>query len=97
MGKRLKGFVPRPGLIPEVDGNCSGGRENRQGCVKECLKVEKANKTFDLRGLRIKSSKKSHGRRAPLSDLPKILAVHGFKAMGTPGCSDPLAFGGNGC
>ena len=27
--------MPRPGLIPEIDGNCSGGREKGQGCVKE--------------------------------------------------------------
>jgi hypothetical protein len=27
--------LPRPGLIPEIDGNCSGGREKGQGCVKE--------------------------------------------------------------
>ena len=26
----------------------------------------------------------------------KLLAVQGFKAMGTPGCSEPLAFGDNG-
>ena len=45
MGKRLEGFLPRPGLTPEVDGNCSGGCENRQGCVTECLKVEKLHKT----------------------------------------------------
>ena len=35
MGKRLGGFLPRPRLIPEIDGNCSGGREKGQGCVKE--------------------------------------------------------------
>ena len=35
MGKRLGGFVPRPGLIPEIDGNCSGGREKGNHCVKE--------------------------------------------------------------
>ena len=28
-------FLPRPRLIPEIDGHCSGGREKRQGCVKE--------------------------------------------------------------
>ena len=35
MGKRLGGFVPRPRLIPEIDGNCSGGREKGNDCVKE--------------------------------------------------------------
>jgi len=35
MGKRLGGFLPPPRLIPEIDGNCSGGREKGQGCVKE--------------------------------------------------------------
>ena len=35
MGKRLGGFLPPPRLIPEIDGNFFGGRENRQGCVKE--------------------------------------------------------------
>jgi hypothetical protein len=33
--KRLGGFLPPPRSIPEIDGNCSGGREKRQGCVKE--------------------------------------------------------------
>jgi hypothetical protein len=28
-------FLPPPRLIPEIDGHCSGGREKRQGCVKE--------------------------------------------------------------
>ena len=27
IGKRLGGFLPRSRLIPEIDGNCSGGRE----------------------------------------------------------------------
>jgi hypothetical protein len=45
MGKRLGGFLPRPRLIPEIDGNCSGGREKGQCCVMECFKVEKPNKT----------------------------------------------------
>jgi len=35
MGKRLGGFLPPPRLIPEIDGNCSGGREKGQGCVKK--------------------------------------------------------------
>ena len=35
MGKRLGGFLSQPGLILGVDINCSGGREKRQGCVKE--------------------------------------------------------------
>ncbi len=45
MGKRLGGFLPRTRLIPEIDRDCSGGREKGQGCVKERLKVEKPNKT----------------------------------------------------
>ena len=72
MGKRLEGFLPRPGLTPEVDGNCSGGCENRQGCVTECLKVEKLHKTQDSRGLRIESSEKSNRRRARRSHLPNF-------------------------
>ena len=35
MGKRLGGLLSQPELIPEIDGNCSGGREKGQGCVKE--------------------------------------------------------------
>ncbi len=35
MGKRLGGFLPRPGLILGIDSNCCGGREKGQGCVKE--------------------------------------------------------------
>ena len=35
MGKRLGGFLSQPGLILGVGSNCSGGREKRQGCVKE--------------------------------------------------------------
>jgi len=49
-GETVWRFLAPPGLIPEVDGNCSGGRENRKSCVKECLKVEKPHKTKDSRG-----------------------------------------------
>ena len=35
MGKRLGGFLSQPELILGIDSNCSGGREKRQGCVKE--------------------------------------------------------------
>ena len=56
--------MPQPGLISEVDGNCSGGREKRQGCVKECFKVEKPHKTLDYRRLRIKNSGNSHRRQS---------------------------------
>ena len=35
MGKRLGGFMSQPELILGVDSNCSGGREKRQGCIKE--------------------------------------------------------------
>ena len=34
-GPRLQGFLPRQGLTLGVDSNCTGGREKRQGCVKE--------------------------------------------------------------
>ena len=44
IGKRLGCFLPRPGLIPEVDGNGSGGPENRQGCIRERLKVRNLTK-----------------------------------------------------
>jgi len=72
MGKRLGGFLPRPGLIPEIDGNCSGGREKRQGCVKECLKVKKPHKTLNFRGLRIESAETSHRRRGRRSHIPNF-------------------------
>ncbi len=62
MGKRLGGFLPRARLIPEIDGNCSGGREKGQGCVKECVRVENPNKTLDSRGLRVENPENSHRR-----------------------------------
>ena len=35
MGKQLGGFLSQPELILGIDSNCSGGREERQDCVKE--------------------------------------------------------------
>ena len=45
MRDRLESFLSQPGLILPVDSNCSVGREKRQGCIKECLKVENPHKT----------------------------------------------------
>ena len=69
MGKRLGGFLPRPGMIPEVDCNCSCGPEPRQGQVKECLKVEKLHKIWDSRGWRIQSSGNSNRSRPRRSNF----------------------------
>ena len=82
-----------PRLIPEIDGNCSGGREKGQGCVKE------------LRN-RIKSKFSGGGTYRKCGDFSsqaslsfphsKLLVIQAFKAMGTPGCWEPLAVGDNG-
>ena len=72
MGKRLGGFLSQPELILGIDSNCSGGREKGQGCVKECLKVEKLRKTINFRGLRIESAETSHRRRGRRSHMPNF-------------------------
>ncbi len=79
MGKRLGGFLPPPRLIPEIDGNCSSGREKRQGCVKE------------LRN-RIKPQFSGEGTYRKFGEFPsqasssfphsKLLIMQGFKGNG---------------
>ncbi len=79
MGKRLGGFLPPPRLIPEIDGNCSSGREKRQGCVKE------------LRN-RIKPKFSGEGTYRKFGEFPsqasssfphsKLLIMQGFKGNG---------------
>lgn len=54
MGKRLGDLLPRPGLIPEVDRNSSGGLEKSKCCVKEYLEVEKLHKPKILAGYILK-------------------------------------------
>ena len=51
VGRRLQCFLPRQGLIFGVDSSCSVGREKRQGCIKEYLKVENPHKTRDFLGV----------------------------------------------
>lgn len=43
MGKQLGCLLPRPRLIPNIDGNYFDDRQKRQGCLKECLKLEKSD------------------------------------------------------
>jgi hypothetical protein len=91
MGKRLGGFVPPPRLIPEIDSNCSRGRETGQGCVKELRNRIKPNFPGGTYGKCGNFSSQASSSFPP----PKLLAVQGFKAMGTPGCWEPLAVGDN--
>ena len=84
--------MPRPRLIPEIDSNCSGCREMGQGCVKELrnrIKPKISGRYYQKCG--------EFSSQASSSFPPaKILAVQGFKAMGTPGCWEPMAVGDNG-
>ncbi len=41
VGRRLGGFLPRPGCISRGDKKRSGRREMRHDCFKEYLKVER--------------------------------------------------------
>ena len=93
VGRRLQCFLPRQGLILGVDSSCSVGREKRQGCVKELRNRIKSK--FSGGGTYRKCGDFSSQAR---SSFPrsKLLVMQAFKAMGTPGCSEPLAFGDNG-
>ena len=72
IGKRLGCFLPRPGLIPEVDGNGSGGPENRQGCIRERLKVLRTSQSLRLPWASRDRSGNSPRRRGRRSDLPNF-------------------------
>ncbi len=84
--------MPRPRLIPEIDGNCSGGREKGQGCVKE---LRNRIKPKISGGGTYRKFGEFSSQASWSSPHSKLLVMQAFKAVGVLGCWEPLAIGDN--